>query len=117
MKISVIGVGQCGCNVADEFWSINNYSKSFFGRGIEIVVDAFAVNTDETDLAGIRYVPRDKRHRIVIGTSKTFGHGVGKINALGSKIMKENYPIIVDTVLSSKKFHESDATVVIASGA
>ncbi len=117
MKISVIGVGQCGCNIADEFWNINNYSKSFFGRGIEIVVDAFAVNTDETDLAGIRHIPKDKRHRIVIGTSKTYGHGVGKINAEGSKIMKETHPFIVESVLSSKKFHESDATVVIASGA
>jgi cell division GTPase FtsZ len=117
MKISVIGVGQCGCNIADEFWGINGYSKSFFGRGIEIVVDAFAVNTDETDLAGIHHIPKDKRHRIVIGTSKTFGHGVGKINAEGSKIMKETHPFIVDSVLSSKKYHESDATVVIASGA
>jgi cell division GTPase FtsZ len=117
MKISVIGVGQCGCNIADEFWSINDYSKSFFGRGIEIVVDAFAVNTDEADLSGVRHIPRDKRHRMVIGTAKTFGHGVGKINAVGAKIMRENYPIIVDSVLSSKKYHESDGTVVIASGA
>ncbi len=117
MKISVIGVGQCGCNIADEFWNINNYGKSFFGRGIEIVVDAFAVNTDETDLAGIKHIPKDKRHRIVIGSSKTFGHGVGKINAEGSRIMKETHPFIVDSVLSSRKYHESDATVVIASGA
>ena len=117
MKISVIGVGQCGCNIADEFWNINSYSKSFFGRGIEIIVDAFAVNTDETDLAGIRHIPSDKRHRIVIGTAKTYGHGVGKINFEGAKIMKENHPLIVDSVLSSRKYHESDATIVIASGA
>ena len=117
MKISIIGLGQCGCNIADEFWNLNSYSKSFFGRGIEIVVDAFAVNTDEADLAGIRHISRDKRHRIVIGTAKTFGHGVGKINATGSDIMKENYPIIVDSVTGSKKYHESDAIVVVASGA
>lgn len=117
MKISVIGVGQCGCNIADEFWNINSYSKSFFGRGIEIVVDAFAVNTDETDLAGIKHIPKDKHHRIVVGSAKTFGHGVGKINAEGSKIMKETHPYIVDSVLSSRKFHEHDATVVVASGA
>lgn len=117
MKITVIGVGQCGCNIADEFWNINNYSRSFFGRGIEIVVDAFAVNTDETDLAGVKHIPRDKRHRIVIGTAKTYGHGVGKINVEGSRIMRESQPVIVDSVLSSRKYHESDATVVIASGA
>lgn len=117
MKISVIGIGQCGCNIADEFWNINNYSKSFFGRGIEIVVDAFAVNTDEADLSGIRHIPRDKSHRIVVGAARTFGHGVGKINADGARIMKEANPVIVDAVLSSRKYHESDATVVIASGA
>lgn len=117
MKISVIGIGQCGCNIADEFWNINSYSRSLFGRGIEIVVDAFAVNTDETDLAGIRHIPRDKHHRIIIGTAKTFGHGVGKINMEGAKIMNEAYPFIVDSVMNSKKFHESDAAVVVASGA
>jgi cell division GTPase FtsZ len=117
VKISVIGIGQCGCNIADQFWNINNYSKSFFGRGIEIIVDAFAVNTDETDLTGIRHIPRDKSHRIVVGTARTYGHGVGKINVDGARIMKEAYPVIVDAVLSSRKYHEGDATVVVASGA
>jgi len=117
MKIVVIGVGQCGGNIADEFWNINGYSRSFFGRGIEIIVDAFVVNTDETDLGGIHNIPRDKKHRIVVGTAKTFGHGVGKINAEGARVMKEAYPSIVDGVLSSRKYHESDATLIIASGA
>jgi cell division GTPase FtsZ len=117
MKISVIGIGQCGCNIADEFWNINGYSRSLFGRSIEIVVDAFAVNTDETDLAGIRHIPKDKQHRIIIGTAKTFGHGVGKINIEGAKIMNESYPFIVDSVMNSKKFHESDAAIIVASGA
>jgi tubulin-like protein CetZ len=117
MKISVIGIGQCGCNIADEFWNINNYSKSFFGRGIEIVVDAFAVNTDETDLASVQHIPRDKTHRIVVGAARTYGHGVGKMNFEGARIMKESFQVIIDGVLSSRKFHEGDASVVIASGA
>ena len=49
MKIVAIGIGQCGCNIVDEFYAINNYSKSFFGRGIEILTDAFAVNTDDME--------------------------------------------------------------------
>ena len=57
MKIVAIGVGQCGCNIADEFYAINNYSKSFFGRRIEIVTDVFAINTDETDLSSLRHIP------------------------------------------------------------
>ncbi len=117
MKIVAIGIGQCGCNIADEFYSINAYAKSFFNRRIEILVDAFAVNTDETDLAGLRHIPRDRRHRIVMGITRTFGHGVGKINLDAARIMKDIHPVISDNVLKSKKFHESDGIVVIASGA
>lgn len=117
MKIVAIGIGQCGCNIADEFWGINDYARSFFGRRIEILVDAFAINTDETDLASLRHIPRDKHHRIVIGLTRTFGHGVGKKNLEGARIMKDACTVIIDSVLSSSKFHESDAVVVIASGA
>jgi cell division GTPase FtsZ len=117
MKIIAIGIGQCGCNIADEFYAINNYSKSFFRRKIEILTDAFAINTDGTDLASLRHIPRDRRHRIAMGTARTFGHGVGKVNIEGAKLMKEISPVVIDDVLGSKKFYESDAVVVIASGA
>jgi len=117
MKVVAIGVGQCGCNIADEFYSINNYSKSFFGRKIEILTEAFAINTDETDLTTLRHIPRDRNHRIVMGLSKTFGHGVGKVNTVGAELMKEITPVVIDDVLCSKKFYESDAIIVIASSA
>ena len=67
MKIVVIGIGQCGCNISDEFYAVNNYSKSIFGHRIEILTDAFAVNTDDTDLSSLKHIPRDMSHRIVIG--------------------------------------------------
>ncbi len=117
MKIVAIGVGQCGCNIADEFYSINSYSKSFFGRKIEILTEAFAINTDETDLISLRHIPKDRKHRIVMGLSKTFGHGVGKINTEGARLMKEITPVVIDDVLCSDKFYESDAIVVIGSAA
>jgi len=50
MKIVAVGIGQCGCNIVDEFYATNSYAKSFFNRGIEILTDAFAINTDEVDL-------------------------------------------------------------------
>jgi len=117
MKVVAIGIGQCGCNIADEFYAINNYSKSFFGRKIEILTEAFAINTDETDLTSLRHIPRDRNHRIIMGLTKTFGHGVGKVNGEGTKLMKEITPVVIDDVLCSEKFHESDAIVVIASSA
>ena len=116
MKIVAVGIGQCGCNIVDEFYAINAYAKSFLHRNIEIVTDAFAINTDEADLTGLRFVPKDKHHRIIIGTMKTFGHGVGKINADAAMVMKGSYVAITDTILKSQKFHEADGIVVIASG-
>lgn len=115
MKLSVIGLGQCGCNIADLFYDVSRYSQSFFNRHISIVTDTFAINTDEADLSSFKHIPKDKGHRILIGTMDTFGHGVGKINTDAANIIKSANSVIVDTVLRSTKFHESDAILVIAS--
>ena len=117
MKIVAIGIGQCGCKIADQFYAINNYSNSFFGRRIEILTDAFAVNTDDTDLSSLKHIPRDMGHRIVIGATRTSGHGVGKVNVEGATIMKQSLPIIIDDILNSRNFYACDALMVIASGA
>ena len=116
MKVVAVGIGQCGCNIVDEFYAINNYAKSYLHRNIEIVTDAFAINTDEADLTGLRFVPKDKHHRIIIGTMKTFGHGVGKINYDAALVMRGSHTAITDTILKSRKFHEADGIVVMASG-
>jgi cell division GTPase FtsZ len=116
MKLVVVGFGQCGCNIADAFYAINSYAKSIFNRRIEILTDVFAVNTDEADLGGFRHIPKDKGHRILIGAMKTFGHGVGKINVDAVQIIKDSHAVVTDTVLRSKKFHEADAIMTIASG-
>ena len=78
MKLVVIGLGQCGGRIADEFARLNR--KAMSQRGIEIVTGAFAVNTDIADLSGLSRVKADYQHRILIGGRKTGGHGVGKMN-------------------------------------
>jgi len=115
MKVVAVGIGQCGCNIVDEFYAINSYAKSFFNRRIEIVTDSYAINTDEADLTGLRFIPKDRHHRIIIGTLKTFGHGVGKINFEAAGIMKDSYPAITDGLFKSVKFHEADGIVAVAS--
>jgi cell division GTPase FtsZ len=112
----VVGFGQCGCNIADAFYAINRYARSIFNRRIEILTDAFAVNTDEADLGSFTHIPNDKSHRILIGTMKTFGHGVGKINVDAAQIIKDSHAVVTDTVLKSHKFHEADAIMTVASG-
>jgi cell division GTPase FtsZ len=116
MKLAVIGLGQCGCNIADSFYNLNSYSESFFNRRIEILTDTYAINTDETDLGSFKHIPKDKSHRILIGTMSAFGHGVGKINTDAAGIIKASNAVVVDAILRSPKFHESDAILVIASG-
>lgn len=116
MKLAVVGLGQCGCNIADEFYAVNNYARSIFNRRIEILTDAFAINTDGTDLGGFKNIPRDSNHRILIGNITTFGHGVGKINYDATQIIKTSNSVITDTIMRSGQFHDSDAVVAIAGG-
>ncbi len=113
MKIVVIGLGQCGGRIADEFSRLNKKATS--QRGIEIVTGAFAVNTDAADLSGLTSIRRDYQHRIIIGGRKTGGHGVGKINELGAEIAKEDADKVIDAIRTTKRFYETDAFFLIAS--
>jgi cell division GTPase FtsZ len=113
MKIVVIGLGQCGGRIADEFAKLNNKAKR--QRGIEIVTGAFAVNTDAADLSGLTAIKRDYQHRILIGGRKTGGHGVGKVNELGAEIAKEDSDKVIDAIRTTKRFYESDAFFLIGS--
>ncbi len=115
MKIVVIGLGQCGGRIADEFSRINKRARTH--RGIQISPSVFAVNTDAADLSGLTSIKSDYQHRILIGGRKTGGHGVGKINELGAEIAREDGDKIVDALRGAKHFLESDAFVLIAGSA
>ena len=115
MKLIVIGFGQCGCRIADEFARLNNQARS--QRGIEITPGVFAVNTDAADLSGLITIPKSYQRRILIGGRKAGGHGVGKINELGAEIAKEDSDKIIDAVRSTRRFFEADAFLLIASTA
>lgn len=113
MKLLVIGLGQCGGRIADQFAKINSRARSH--RKIEITPGVFAINTDSADLSGLTAIPSDYRHRILIGGRKTGGHGVGKINELGAELARADADKIVDAIRSAKHFYESDAFLLIAS--
>ncbi|MFC1952396.1 tubulin/FtsZ family protein [Chloroflexota bacterium] len=115
MKLVVIGFGQCGGRIADEFAKLNKRARS--QRGIEIVTGAFAVNTDAADLSGLSYIKSDYQHRVLIGGRKTSGHGVGKINELGAEVAREDADKVVDAIRTAPRFFESDAFLLIASAA
>lgn len=115
MKLVVIGFGQCGGRIADEFARLNRRARGY--RGIEIITGAFAVNTDAADLSGLTTIRPNYQHRILIGGRKTGGHGVGKINELGAEIAAEDGDKVVDAIRTARRFFESDAFLLVAASA
>ncbi len=115
MKLVVIGLGQCGGRIADEFSRLNRKASS--QRRIEIVTGTFAVNTDSADLSGLTSVRKDYQHRILIGGRKTGGHGVGKINEMGAEIAKDDADKVIDAIRTTSHFYETDAFLLIAGAA
>jgi cell division GTPase FtsZ len=112
MKLVIIGIGQCGGRIADEFARLNRRAHAY--RGIEIITGAFAVNTDAADLSGLTTIRSDYQHRILIGGRETGGHGVGKINDLGAEVARKDGDKVVDAIRTAKRFFESDAFLLIA---
>ena len=112
MKLIVIGFGQCGGRIADEFARLN--WKAHVQRGIDIIPAAYAVNTDVADLSGLTAIRADYQHRVLIGSRKTGGHGVGKINELASEIAREDGDKALETIRTSRRFTEGDAFLLIA---
>lgn len=115
MKIIVVGCGQCGSRIADEFARLGKKARR--ERGMEIITGAFAVNTDAADLSGLSNIKSDYRHRILIGGRRTSGHGVGKINETAAEIARMDADKVIDAVKVTKRFYESDAILLVASTA
>jgi len=115
MKLVIIGFGQAGSRIADEFARLNRKARG--QRGIDVAPGVFAVNTDAADLSGLATVKTDYQHRILIGGRKTGGHGVGKINELGAEIAREDADKVVDALRSTRNFYETDGFLLIASAA
>jgi len=115
VKLLVIGCGQCGGRIADQFALLNKVAH--VQRGIDIVTNVLAVNTDIADLSGLSHVKSDYQHRILIGGHKTGGHGVGKMNEIGAEIAKEDGDKVIESITATQRFSGTDAFLVIAGAA
>jgi len=115
MKLSVIGLGQCGCRVADQFARLN--AKGQAERKATIAPHVLAVNTDQADLTGLNFIKKDYMHRILIGLRETLGHGVGKINELGAQLARSDGDKVMDAIKSEPRFYETHAFLIIAGAA
>jgi cell division GTPase FtsZ len=115
VKLLVIGLGQCGGRIADEFARLG--MKARLDRHLNIITGVFAVNTDVADLSGLYTIKPDYVHRVLIGNQKTGGHGVGKINELGAEITRDDGDKVIDAIKETREFAETDAFLLIAGAA
>jgi len=113
MKLIVIGLGRGGGKLADEFAKINKKARA--RRGLEIITDTFAVDTNPVDLAGLRTIKPDPQHRILIESEKTDGSGTVLMSEIGAEVAMENSARVLDTVRAAGRLFETDAFLLAAS--
>jgi cell division GTPase FtsZ len=105
MRLALIGVGQAGGKVTDAFLEYADRTNS------DIVVDALAVNTARADLLGLQRIPVG--NRLLIGTDRVKGHGVGADNELGAEIAQADSEEVLDAVAEIPT-HKVDAFLLTA---
>ncbi|WP_265111643.1 tubulin/FtsZ family protein [Halosolutus halophilus] len=105
MKLALIGFGQAGGKVVDEFLA---FDSSIDGGFVE---SAIAINSATTDLQGLEHVSR--RNRVLIGQARVKGHGVGADNELGSQVAEEDIDEIQHAI-DRIPVHEIDAFLIVA---
>jgi cell division GTPase FtsZ len=115
LKLMVIGCGQCGGRIADQFALLNKVSQ--VKRNVNIATNVIAVNTDVADLSGLKHIKADYRQRILIGGQQTGGHGVGKMNEIGAEVAHEDGDKVIEVIRDTKNFADTDAFLLIASAA
>jgi cell division GTPase FtsZ len=115
MKLAIVGLGQCGGRIADEF--VRMQTRSHGLRGIDIIVETIAVNTNAADLNGIVSIKTDTNHRLLIGASATHGHGTARVGDLGADIMRDEGDKVLKALKRHARLSEADAYLVVAATA
>ena len=125
MKLVIVGAGQGGSNIADEFvamgkWVWKNRRIRIFTGDEEdpLSKGVFAVNLGAGDLYGLNHIPQTDDHTILLGTTDEFrGRGAGKVNADGAEQARRGAHKIVSTIRDNGDVPSADAMMVIATTA
>ena len=125
MKLVIVGAGQGGSNIADEFVALgkwvwkNRRIRIFTGSDYDDVAKGvFAVNLGAGDLYSLQHIPQTEDHTILLGTTDEFrGRGAGKVNADGAEQARRGAHKIVSTIRDHGDVPSADAIMVIATTA
>ena len=110
MKLVVIGLGQCGCRVADEFALLNR--RAYDRVGHKIIPDIFAISTNPLELQSLSNVKHDHLHRITLGSQV-------KVNddtfcELGAQVAKRDSDKVLKAIRTTECDVGVDAFLLIA---
>ncbi len=91
MKLVIVGAGQGGSNIADEFVALgkwvwkNRRIRIFTGDDEDpLSKGVFAVNLGAGDLYGLNHIPQTDDHTILLGTTDEFrGRGPARSTPTG----------------------------------
>ncbi len=125
MKLVVVGAGQGGSNIADEFVALskwvwkNRHIRIFTGsKNDSLSTGVFAINLGAADLYGLQHIPQTDNHTILLGTTDEFrGRGAGKVNADGAEQARRGEKNIMATIRDNGDVYSADAILVIATTA
>jgi cell division GTPase FtsZ len=113
MKLLVIGLGRGGVNIAEEFTRLNKKARA--KRGLDIITDVFAVDTDPAALNSLRNIRPDPQHRILIESPRTDGDEMVRMSEIGAGVVTENSNRVLDTIRAAGRLFETDAFLLVAS--
>lgn len=109
MKLVVIGIGDCGSNIAAEF--VRMGTKARTETGVDVLVRSYAINDDQASLNNVRKVG-DKLLTIQLPSPSAHT----KESSAGAELMKSNGDRIIAT-MKAGEFFETDAFLLVASSA
>jgi tubulin-like protein CetZ len=109
MKTMVIGLGQCGGRLADEFVRLDLRARDF--RSVNVITRTIAVDTDANSMQGLSS-NRPGNLKILIGEGKTRGHGVAKQRELAAQITAEEDFKVINEIKDSGRLETTDAFLV-----
>lgn len=106
MRLGGIGVGQAGGRILDLLAYHDTY-----GEHNKILPFALVVNSAQSDLLGLKVIPKKKR--ILVGQTEVRGHGVGLRREVGSKVIDQQLHLIMRSV-AEMGLYKVDAFLVVA---
>ena len=111
MKLLVIGIGDCGCNLAGAFAELNRKAKA--ERRVQIIVGAYAVNNNQSSLDSLSKAKRKELQTIFINRSL---EDIGKFAEAGAELMRLEGGRVL-TAVKPGDFCDTDAILLIAGSA